>query len=99
MDLLTDDINETLMDENIITPDCFDDRLNIGEDDDLIKDPEDDQRIDEELNREIEQANTIANEPEDIYNTDDEDTGINDSGFDENSTPDHIQESPTINST
>ncbi|CAF1473862.1 unnamed protein product [Rotaria sordida] len=99
MDLLTDDSNETLMDENIIIPDCFDDRLNMGEDDDLIKDPEDDQRIDEELNREIEQANTIANEPEDIYNTDDEDTGINDSGFDENSTPDHIQESPTINST
>ncbi|CAF4295156.1 unnamed protein product, partial [Rotaria sordida] len=99
MDLLTDDINETLMDENNIIPDCFDDRLNMEEDDDLIKDPEDDQRIDEELNREIEQANTIANEPEDTYVTDDEDTGINDSGFDENSTSDHIQESPTINFT
>ncbi|CAF4280883.1 unnamed protein product [Rotaria sp. Silwood2] len=82
MDLLTDDINETLIYEDIIVSDCFDDQLNIEENNDLIKDSEDDQIFNEELNCEIEQRNKTANEPEESIILDDEEQDDYDSGID-----------------
>ena len=73
---------DVLLRDEIIEDALYDNQLDIGAEDDQIKDPEDDQDFDEELNNE----NEHQNEAEESYSLEDEEKETSDSAFDENDT-------------
>lgn len=87
-------------DNDIEKPDYYDDNnCDIGASDDPIKDDVVDQIYDEELNRETEQADIIASEPEEPVRYVYEETDGNDSGIDVSDRSDTDKITPTSSPT